>query len=208
MVAANMGIEPGQKAHLVRATAYHEAAHVVVAWRFGKRLHEGGVVVNFDRPGEGRTYTPGWLVLPLARLPEEMRAVARRRLRAECMEFLAGYLAERRALGQRGACAMGSDAMRAIMLIMRAHGCIRPIAELHLHVYLKSTRRMIRQPVIWDAIDAIAQRLLERGRLSAAEVAAVFAARALKPVALHHVGQLGNAPAIDRRAALMRHKKK
>lgn len=159
-----------RRARLIRAAAYHEAGHAVVAWYFGKHFAAGGVAVSFTRPGEGGTYTHGSVVLPLARLPESLRKPALRRLRAECLEFLAGYLAERRALGGRGPVAQGSDAHRAVLLIIRAHACIQAIAELHLQAHARSARRLVRRPVIWSAIDRLALRLIRQGRVTPAEL--------------------------------------
>lgn len=167
---------------LIRATAYHEAGHAAVGWYFGKPIREQGVFVNFDRPGEGNTHTHGTLVLPLARLPEDLRRSARRRLRAECIEFLAGYVAENRGMKRRGASIRGSDATRATMLIMRAYGCIQAIAELHLHGYARATGRLVRSPAIWPAIDALAQRLMNQGRLSGTEIEVLFIERELRRV--------------------------
>jgi len=167
---------------LIRATAYHEAGHAAVGWYFGKPIRERGVFVDFDQPGEGSTHTHGTLVLPLARLPEALRRSARRRLRAECIEFLAGYVAENRGMKRRGASILGSDATRATMLIMRAHGCIQAIAELHLHGYARATSRLVRQPTVWESVDALAQRLMLDGRLSGSEVEALFVTCGLRRV--------------------------
>jgi len=167
---------------LIRAAAWHEAGHAVLAWRFGKTFEGPGIVVRFDRPGEGKTFTRGTLVLPLARLPADLRPAAQRRLRAECMEFLAGYLAEERALGQRGGRARGADAHRAAMLVMRAQGCIQVVAELHLQVYARATQRLLRRPEVWRAVGLLAERLAAQGRVAPGEAVALLTGSGLKPV--------------------------
>lgn len=179
---------------LIRATAYHEAGHAAIGWYFRKPIREQGVFVNFDRPGEGNTHTHGTLVLPLARLPEALRRSARRHLRAECIEFLAGYVAENRGMKRRGASVLGNDAIRATMLVMRAYGCIQAVAELHLHGYARATGRLVRNPAIWPAIDALAQRLMNQGRLSGCEVEVLFAERGLRRVSGTYFRNPGRKP--------------
>ena len=176
------------EAALLRAAAWHEAGHAVMAWRFGKPFDGPGVMIRLDRPGMGKTFTPGTLVLPLARLPEALRPAAERRLRAECIEYLAGYLAEERALGRRGRGGggvrrvRGEDAHRAVMLVMRARGCIQVVAELHLAVYARATQRLLCRPDVWAAVDLLAGRLMEQGRVGPADLQVLLAGSGLRPV--------------------------
>lgn len=180
------------RALLLRATAYHEAGHAVVAWRCGKPLL-GGVRIRLDRPGTGSVLTPGYLIPPLAQVPAEQRPALLRRLRAECSELLAGSLAEARALGRRGAALAGDDTRRALLLLRHAHGCIDLVAELHLVVHVRATRRLLRRPEVWRAVTALAEQLIAHGAVGAGAAAALLRASGLAPLPSRYLAA-GAAP--------------
>src|SRR4051794_13699304 len=84
---------------LIRATAFHEAGHAVVAYRFGKWIRDPGLSVNHDRAGDGHAAIRGEFLLPLSKAVDADHArYLVKRLRTECMEQLAGYAAEGRAM--------------------------------------------------------------------------------------------------------------
>lgn len=179
---------------LLWSAAHHEAGHAVVAWYFGKTFHGGGVVVRHDLPGEGVCFTSAVLIPRLAGLPVATVARARAALRAECMEYLAGYLAEQRAeqrrTGRRVPVLWGDDARRAQLLVMRAEGCIAAVATLHLLRCARAVRRLLRRPPVWQAVEAVARVLLERGRLAPAEIEVLLGAQGMPRRGASHGARL------------------
>lgn len=163
-----------------RRAAYHEAAHAAVAWRFGKVIGAAGVSLSATRAGEGSTDTPAAMLLPINRLPEALQAAMVRRLRAECVEYLAGEAIEQRVFRVEPSAGAGSDLRRAMLLIMRVRGCNQLTAELYLIPYRRATSRLLAQADMRSAIDILARRLLVQSRLDAAEVDAVMRAAGVR----------------------------
>jgi len=163
-----------------RMAAYHEAAHAAVAWRFGKVMGGVGVTLSMKRAGEGSTDAPTAMLLPINRLPEALKPAMLRRLRAECLEYLAGEAIERRVFGVESSPESGSDLRRAVLLIMSVRGCKQVVAEFWLIPYRRATWRLIARSDMRCAIDLLAKRLLVQNRLDATEVDAVMRAAGVR----------------------------
>ena len=149
---------------LTRAAAYHEAGHAVVGYRYGKFLRENGVSIDLDTRGNGLSHTRAEYVFSLSEveaLHPTVQRVNEFRLRTECVEYLAGYASEFRAMKKRWRLVDAPDTYGALELIERVRGCNRELALLELHrSYIPATRRVLRQPKVWAAVEGVAQALL------------------------------------------------
>ena len=172
-------------AKLIRATAFHEAGHAVVAYRFGKWIRDPGLSVDRERAGNGHAAIRGEFLMPLSKAPEGMVRPTLKRLRTECMEQLAGYAAEARAMGHRGLLGGGHDWDRAITLIRQVHECEENEAEATICLaFLPAVSRLLRDPVVWKTASSLAKALMTRGRLSGEEAQAMLERSKLRPVSI------------------------
>jgi hypothetical protein len=165
---------------LLRATAYHEAGHAVVGYRFGKRIRERGISIDRDLPGEGHTHLRQEFLFPLSQISNEMLArYTERRLRAECMEMLAGYASEAREMRVRGLHG-GIDWDDAISLVRQVRGISEVGAQMVLQSkFLPAVRRLLRVPAVWIAVETLAQALLDRGVIAPDEAQMMLERRAV-----------------------------
>ncbi len=168
-------------------TAYHEAAHAVVALYHGRGVEE--VAVSMTEPGNGWTQMSVAEKLLLDDLaPGNIRAAW---LRTEAIYsawiriLLAGPLAEAkllnkplRSLGAR------SDLIRAQRLFERLqaiHAGLTMYASLPMaipetrrDVFRRETRQLVARPRIWRMITALAQELIQRESVTADELTGIL----------------------------------
>jgi hypothetical protein len=174
---------------LLKATAFHEAGHAAVAFRFGKYLRERGLLIDTANPGDGHAHIRREFLVPAHevkdKLPATFWCAQERRLRSECMEFLAGYAAEFRAMRVRGFPLIASaDVHQAIGLIRHFRRCDESRAKLELQFYVLDVRSLIWRRAIWSAISTLAGELLRArdGKITADEAEAVLKCSGLRPV--------------------------
>ena len=147
------------------AVAYHEAGHVVVGRLLGLQLLEADL--HPDAEG-GRGHTnfahPGaWFTPERGALTKAERDFIERVLTT----FMAGYAAEERA-GHADLEGSGWD--RDSSIREWALYLDRP----DLDAFVERARDLVARPQNWRAIEAVAAALEEKGRLDAAEAAAVL----------------------------------
>jgi hypothetical protein len=173
---------------LLKATAFHEAGHATVAFRFGKYLRERGLSIDTASPGNGHAHIRGEIPIPdelNSDLPPALRRAQEKRLRSECMELLAGYAAEFRGMRVRGFPLIDSSDVRTAMArIQFARGCDENHAQYELQLYRLDVRALIQRPAMWSAISTLAGELLRArdGKLAAGEAEAVLKRAGLRPV--------------------------
>lgn len=164
MTAADLTLTYRSHEELTWATAFHEAGHAVVGYRYGKFLREKGLSIDRDRRGDGLCHTRAEFVFSRAdvgSLPLAVQRVNEFRLRSECMEYLAGYVAELRGMKKRWRLMDAPDTHGALELIELVRGCNRDRAFFELQLcFVRSTRRVVAQPNVWGAIRRVAQALV------------------------------------------------
>ena len=149
------------------ATAYHEASHAVTALWLGLRLRKKGISIERDKDSLGQCYTRK----PFRGDPDE--ATDTRRLKAErdAIVALAGYEGQR-LFCPRSRDGGGKDRRDAASLMCHFAG-----SEREVNAYMKllqiRTEQLIGLEHIQTKIKAVAEALVERRRLSAAEVEAI-----------------------------------
>lgn len=148
-----------------RATAYYEASHAVAAIELGIGLRKRGISVERDEDSLGQCYT---------RKPfrgnSESEATDTQRIKAEkeAMVLLAGYTWQRKFFphSHDGG---GKDRQDAARLMCHFVG-----SEPELNAYTKllqiRTEQLLAMEHIQIKIQVVAEALIERKRLSAAEV--------------------------------------
>jgi hypothetical protein len=187
---------------LLKATAYHESGHVAVAYRYGKLIREA-VSISTETPGDGNSGIRGELLIPHESHCDMSPALLHAqelRLRSECMEFLAGYAAEFRAMRVRGSPLIASaDVHRAIGLIRHFRGCDESRAMLELQFYHLDVKSLIWRRAIWSAISELAGALLRAhdGKLDSDEAEAVLKRSGLRPVRHSYWGKMSGRPDSD-----------
>jgi ATP-dependent Zn protease len=151
----------------LRLTAYHEAGHAVMAQLCGQQLTEVEIVGDEEHTGsvrslrfvdeEGSSRDPA---IPTA--PVERRLLC----------TVAGMVAENLVTGHRELDESCEDLDAAVQLAMKVVGdCERVIP--YLEVVREHTEDLLRRN--WDAVEALADALVERRRMSGEEVRRLLA---------------------------------
>jgi hypothetical protein len=163
-VSAGVIRTPRYRRSTAEEVAYHEAGHVVVGHRLGLRLVDVDVLEDGEG-GHGHTNfeTPAWFQRN-GPLDERQRAF----VAAVATTFLAGTVAEARRAGFENWEAAGFDLDSVVKEWLRL---LHPAAEItdRLRAYGEVAAGHVDDPKNWQAIEKLAQALLNRRRLAASE---------------------------------------
>jgi len=147
-----------------KATAYHEAGHVVAAWRFGASPRTATIIPHGDAQGEMIQESP----LVDAGLDFDGSDHARNRIERAIMICLAGPIAQRHFAPRswrhwHG----GPDYVTAFDLALRINGSPRA-AKAHVEWLEIRTQDLLES--LWSYVEGIAGDLVIRGTLSPEEI--------------------------------------
>jgi len=163
------------------ATAYHEAGHVVVAYYFGKVVSERGVTI--DCSGNGNAHVRRDPFFSINAYPEDLRDSVCRRVRAQCLEALAGIAAEDRITRKQIPNGGGGDWANALTLLNCVYGMSEDSASGEMRAnLLPATRRLIRRDEIWKAIEALSNSLYSSRQLSMDEANDILVRSEIRPL--------------------------
>jgi hypothetical protein len=149
-------------------TAYHEAGHAVQSWWLRRPLEE--VRISQERPGDGFSGSPP-CAMPLLRWGAPVTWAM---VQGDVTIWLAGPLAEARHRRLRGGLlASGSAdltmAWEALTLWHQGRYGRTDAADLAMHFLQQATKRFLRRPKAWRAVEALAAALLEENVLQGEE---------------------------------------
>lgn len=150
--------------------AFHESGHAVMAWLQGSHVRERGISIAADGTGECHTRSrviPG--VIPLLIADERYRSWAQWAVEADIREYLAGPIAEKlhRRLRRVALPGGATDYERVRMTLREADPDRKEqITTFRIQMLYDQTRRMIKRPRRWAAIEFLASALATRGELS------------------------------------------
>ncbi len=150
------------------ATAYHEAGHAVAARWQNVKFKEVSILPRNDTSGHVTPTSPPRWFEPDVRSDER----SHRRVEAQARVMLAGVAAEARFKGRHDWRGASSDLGQAVFLLHYICG-----SNGELEAYVKLIRIQARGLVEahWNEVQAVAQALLDRERLTAAEVVEIIA---------------------------------
>jgi hypothetical protein len=152
-----------------RATAYHEAGHIVAA--YAQRLAVKGVSIVEDEETRGRADTGKWPVEDLLLTADRRRRWLEKRI----IVFLAGAQAEELLAGERDPAGASDDYHQAVQLASYLTGSTEE-TEAYLAWLGIRARNLVRVPVWAAAIEAVAGELLTAQTLSGRRVRAIIRA--------------------------------
>jgi len=149
------------------ATAYHEASHAVAAISLGLRLRKKGISIERDKDSLGQCYTRK----PFRGDPDDASDSRRVKAEKDAIVSFAGYE------GQRNFCPRshnggGKDRRDAAGLMCHFVGSERE-PDAYMKLLQICTEQLLSMEHIQTKIKAVAKALIERKRLSAAEVEAI-----------------------------------
>lgn len=178
------------------ATAYHEAGHAVVGQHLGFGAPKSLTIV----PTDDRLGATEW---SRRRLPKNFGAGGllspdqRDRVERDAVTLLAGPLAEEKFTGNPNPVGAGIHELDAPVICTDGAEATHSFSEdgdlgkvqrrlehlndsmeataAHLAWLEQRTRDVLDNPVVWQQVEAVAEALLERGTLNAADVKAVCA---------------------------------
>ena len=163
----------GKRSTALQATAYHEAGHLLVAWRENITVHSVSIIANRKIGSAGRVY----LRSPLdgARRSKAVTKRSRRRLEGLVRYFLSGTLAQKR-FNPRSYRRWHDedDRKQARKIIKRLAGADDEMARAALKHLEAEARDMLSEERNWLCVEAIARALMERKELKAGEVRAII----------------------------------
>lgn len=163
----------GKRSTALQATAYHEAGHLLVAWRENITIHSVSIIDNPKIGSAGRVY----LRNPLdgARRSKAVTKRSRRRLEGLVRYFLSGALAQKR-FNPRSYRRWHDedDRKQARKIIKRLAGADDDAARAALKHLEAQARDMLSEERSWLCVEAIAAALMERKELKAGEVRAII----------------------------------
>jgi hypothetical protein len=137
----------------IRATAYHEAGHAVIAWHFHLRFKHVTINPGSDSLGHVLLGHPKWFRPDIAS-SDRIRIHAERHIIVD----LAGQIAEEKFLGKRPRYGMQSDNQNAVGLAFRIGG-----SEETVDAYLKYCWCAARDcvNVRWKEIESVAAAVVD-----------------------------------------------
>lgn len=163
----------GKRSTALQATAYHEAGHLLVAWRENITIHSVSIIANPKIGSAGRVY----LRNPLdgTRRSSVSPKRSRRRLEGLVRYFLSGTLAQKR-FNPRSYRRWHDedDRNQARKIVKRLAGADDDTARAALKHLEAQTRDILSEELNWLCVEAIAAALMERKELKASEVRAII----------------------------------
>ena len=157
----------------LQATAYHEAAHAVVAWREGIKVT--AVSIEPDETSNGRVSHRN----PLAGIQLESDGSTRARLRVESLirVLFAGAVAQKK-FNPRGFQThhIREDSERTADLILRIVGSAGE-ASAYLKLLYIRTENALALPHVWEAVERLAAQLLDHRNLTGRKAREIIQAR-------------------------------
>ena len=162
-MASTRRLTPAQRA----ATAYHEAGHAVVAYYLGQKIGRKGVTIVPDANFDGQVSLP-----VSSRGRPDIERTGRMRLLAKkhAVVSLSGIEAQRRyrpsSVRNYHASQDYRNAADIIEYFCESSEELDPYLRL-LHIRAKA---LIQSPAIWGSVERVAAALLERNRLTGADL--------------------------------------
>lgn len=136
----------------LKATAYHEAGHAVLALLMGRPVQKVSIIPSQNRLGA--------VTIQKGRVKKSTD-----RLESEMLILLAGMAAEARVTGQYNLQGAGQDLAHVEKLALSRSPNSKQATKL-IHKTLDKTNHLISQKTNWTAIKAIAKELLEHESIS------------------------------------------
>jgi hypothetical protein len=168
-------------------TAYHEAAHAVVAVR--ERLRVYGVTIEAGSGYDGQVRYH--FFSPTRQEDIELDAWTardRRRMEAMARVAFAGFAAQRRMNPQADPADAGADERRALRVVERFTASDREV-EAYLALLRVQAEDYLDRPLVWDQVIAVAEALVIETTIRPARLRAIMreaAASALDALAQAH----------------------
>jgi len=134
------------------ATAYHEAGHAVLALSLGRPVQRVSVLPNQLRMG-------------VCELKKGTFRASKDALETEALILLGGLAAEARKMGRYSWEAARQDLRQVRDLIVTRATTLKQVERLERRL-LDKTEHLLEQPGLWEAVDCIAQELLEKTTIS------------------------------------------
>lgn len=151
----------------LKATAFHEAGHAVIAWRFRLKVRSATIVPTIGTSGEVASASP----LRGIHLDHDGSDRAHQRAETAIIVYLAGPAAQRRHSPHSWRSYHGRiDHSAAADLALRLNGSVE-VTNAHLKYLVIVARDMV--AASWAHIERVADALVERGTLTGDEVAAL-----------------------------------
>jgi hypothetical protein len=173
-----------------RATAFHEAGHVVAQWRNGLKLKTATIVPTVDASGSAESENP------LRGIKLDIDGSDRARLRAEkwITVMLAGPTAQRLHNPRSWRHYHGaSDRKVAVDLALNLNGS-GEAASAYLNWLEIVTRQMIAGS--WPSVERVAGALLEHGTLAGPELLAAIMPKRDRTAVIRAIDEHGNSQEI------------
>jgi len=163
----------------LEATAHHEAGHVAASLRNGRGFLYVTIVETEDACGYVmKTKPPAWLRPDVDR----MTARGERWLENEILIGLVGMEAERKFTGRRNHLGASSDYRHAADLAEYLYPLGEPVYDKFMAFMVERARAFVASPIVWEEIQAIAEALLARSKLTCKEVKQILRDRLMAKV--------------------------
>jgi hypothetical protein len=162
----------GRVTKALRATAYHEAGHAVVAWLQGHGFKGVSIVADEAAGSVGRVIVnraPRWF-RPDVQMDRRHRTLCEMEIR----ELLAGSEAERRFTGRRNHVGARRDHERAVDYADWVTGGSVDEVEPYLDRLSVEVALMFDDDIRWRAVQRLAEELVLRGELSGSEARSII----------------------------------
>ncbi len=152
----------------LRATAYHEAAHAVAAFRHDTRVTGLSIIAEVGTLGRCHTQTPKWF-----RPDIQMTPRIRLKIESEIICLFAGNLAEKKLTGRNNWRGASGDRRAAVDLASRLYWDEQVLSPFLGYVHAVA-KNFVDSPRTWHDIRHVAKALLKKQKLTGREVVALI----------------------------------